>query len=478
MYVGPFQISLDTLLGVAPMLGHCLEDRSDIRDQQDWSLVQWLQAHTAVRLRDVSQHHLFIVAPLDVLVTQNDQGKQFHIIEINGVGIGGLTCLTGQAVSAVLDNLRQFAEEVLSPDALVLVASSGKEQDDNPRLNKLIHEKVLYAEALKRGFDYAGRPARVLTLTQLLQDHTPLHNGQPTIVLGYTKEFLAHLQTDDAGRLRLFGRLVNAALNDRFCLNVLHEFGPRVDLNEFLPLNRCFLAGADKGVAYELLNDFLARSPRRCMPGRIQSVRVHNRPQLIATVLDWVRRGRKTVMKPQGTGLGHGIEFFLSRTEPAESIAARIDASLAQVAQQYGLKGGAFPYTICEFLDGCTLEDRDHPLHGHKYELRIVVYRDGMHLRAFPSIVKIASAAYDPDHPTPLSLINNITTSAQATHRPGLEFMLPLANRETLELLGLSLEELLELCEAATSFVRDMLDRVQDEPALFGLPAVAKTAAR
>jgi hypothetical protein len=477
MYVSPFQISLDTLIGIAPMLGHGLEDRGDIRDQQDWSLVQWLQAHTAVRLRDASQKHLFCVAPLDVLVTRSPEGKQFHIIELNGTGIGGLTCLTGQAVSAVLDNLRQFAEEQLAPDALVLVASSGKENDEDPRLNKLLHEKILYIEALKRGFDYAGRPARVLTMAQLLQDSAPLQNGQATIVLGYMKDFLAHLHKDEAGRLQLFGRQVHAALNDRFCLNVLHELGPDLDLEEFWPLNRSFLAGADKGVAYDLLNDFLARSPRRCLPGHIQSVRAADRAELMATVLAWVHSGRKTVIKPQGTGLGHGIEFFLAADESEESIVRRIDASLQLIEEQYHLKGGAFPYTICEFFDTCTIEE-DHPLQGHKYELRIVVYRDDMHLKAFPAVVKVASAAYDPEHPQRLSLINNVTTSAQATQRSGVEFLMPLANRATLELLGLSLEELLELCEAATSFMRDMLDRVQDEPALFGLPAAAQPASR
>jgi hypothetical protein len=476
MYVSPFQISLETLIGAAPLLGHGLEDRGDIRERQDAGLIQWLQARSSVRLRDASQQNLFCVAPLDVLVTNTPEGKQFHVIEINGTGIGGLTNLTGQAVSAVLDDLRQFAEELTIPDALVLVACSGKEADDHPRLNRLMHEKILYAEALKRGFDYSGRPARVLTMTQLMQDPAALASSQPTIVLGYMKEFLAHLEKDDAGKLFLFGRQVNAALNDRFCLNVLHEFDHQVDLDEFTPLNRCFLAGADKGVAYKLLNDFLARMPRRCLLERIRSVRVHDRAELIAAVLRWMRAGRKTVIKPQGTGLGDGIEFFLSPTEDEASIVNRIDASLQLTEEQYRLKGGAFPYTVCEFIDACAIEEEGHPLQGHKYELRIVVYRDGMYLKAFPSVIKIASETYDADEPSHLSLINNITTSAQATHKAGVEFMQPLANRETLELLDISLEELLELCEAATSFLRDVLDRVQDEPALFGLPVSAPAA--
>src|SRR5262245_32244309 len=105
MYVNPFHVSLETLIGAAPLLGHKLEDRSGIRDAQDAALIQKLQAVSSVRLRDASQQDLFCVAPLDVLVTGGYGRKQFHLIEINGTGIGGLTNLPGSAVSGVLDGL-------------------------------------------------------------------------------------------------------------------------------------------------------------------------------------------------------------------------------------------------------------------------------------------------------------------------------------------------------------------------------------
>ena len=55
----------------------------------------------------------------------------------------------------------------------------------------------------------------------------------------------------------------------------------------------------------------------------------------------------------------------------------------------------------------------------------------------------------------------------------GVEFMLPLANRDTLDLLGLAQSELEELCVAATGFMRHVLDQVQDEPETLGLPGPA-----
>jgi hypothetical protein len=473
MYVNPFQISLETLIGAAPLLGHRLEDRSGVRDAQDGGIVRKVQAVSSVRLRDPSQHDLFCVAPLDVLVTESNGRKQFHIIEINGTGIGGLTNLPGAAVSGVLDGLCGWAQRLPAPDALVLVASSGKEADAAPRLNKLLHEKILYAEALKRGFDFTGRPADVLTTTQLAQDPAALGHSRPAIVLGYMKEFLEHLTVDAAGTLHLFGRRVHAAVNDRFCLNVVQHFADRFDPASWQTMNRCYLAGADKGAAYALLNDYLRCRPQPSMPTEVPFARAATRQELIATVLDWLRAGRRPVIKPRGTGLGHGIEFFLSPTESPASIVARIDRSLRETEVQYRLPGGALPYTVCEYLDTSTIARPGHSLCGHKFELRVVVYHDGGWLKAFPSIAKVASEAYDPARPSHLSLINNITTSAQAKQSAGVEFMLPLANRATLELLGLTQAEIEELCSAATGFMRFVLDRVQDEA---GYPSAVSRA--
>lgn len=471
MYVNPLQISLETLIGVAPMLGHNLEERTSIRQAQDLRLVHQLQARTSTRLRDAGQKALFCVAPLDILVANDAGRKQFHLIEINGTGIGGLTNISGHAVSAILDDLSETAQHLEGPAPLVLVASSGKENDQAPRLNKLVHEKVLYVEALKRGFEYSGRPAAILTMPRVLEKPEAIHTGKPTIVLGYIKDFLDHLTLETDGRLSLMGRGVAAAINDRFCLNAVQKFSGRVDLERFWTLNRCFVAGADKGVAYDLLNDYLERQRFACVAPRVHFARAATRAELIASVLDWLRQGRKAVIKPQGTGLGHGIEFFLSPDEPVEEVVASIDRSLKLTEEYYHAPGGALPYTVCEYIDTCTIGRQGHPLFGHKYELRVVVYRDGMWLKAFPSITKVSSQAYDRDRPSHLSLINNITTSAEATKAQGVEFMLPLSNRATLDLLEITPEQLHEVCRFATGFLRHVLDQVQDRPERLGLPS-------
>ena len=47
---------------------------------------------------------------------------------------------------------------------------------------------------------------------------------------------------------------------------------------------------------------------------------------------------------------------------------------------------------VCEFLDTATVcpeAGKKHKMVGHKFEIRIVVYRDGNELKAFPSIAKV-----------------------------------------------------------------------------------------
>lgn len=466
------QISMETLISMSPILGHRLENRSSIRDAQNLELLQRLQDLTSTPLGNAEQQQLFVVAPLDLMVSEQQGQKQFHLLELNGTGIGGLTNMSYCAVNQILEGLGQMAtqqaDQYASP--LVLIASSGKESEQNPRLNKLIYEKMLYAEAFKQGFARHGRQTNLCTMTGLLQDPSFMADANPTVVVGYMKEFLQELNVSADGRLMLYGRPVTGVVNDRFVMNMVHHFQGMVDLSQLTTMNRCHLAGADKGVAYGLLNDYLQEQPAAFFPKNVLHQIVSDRQSLIQSILDWRDRGIRTVIKPQGTGLGHGIEFFLNDVTEAEVI-RKVDRSIQLTEEYYQMQGGAFPYTLCEFVDGCTLPEPQHPLFGHKYELRVVVYRNGMLLKAFPSIIKVSCDPVGPDQSEPTGLINNITASCMKTEAKGTDFMFPLTNYQTLRIFGLQEEHLFAVCRTATGYVRFVLDQLQTDPARFGLPA-------
>lgn len=463
-------VSLETILAASPLLGHELEDRSSIRLSQDRDLYELLIEQTAHPLRSRSQRNLFCVAPLDILVSEADGRKRFHLLELNGTGIGGISNMPDAIVQCVMDSLSECSGMYNNPDGLVLLAVSGKESAENPRLNRLMHEKLLFVEAMREGLTGRFGSCDVASVSQLAAQVDEPRMARPTVVIGYMKDLMEALKIDEHGRLWMHGRPVMGAVNDRFCRNVMQRFDEQVDLNLLKTFNRCFAAGSDKGIAYGLLDEYVHEHPHPSLPDDVLFAHAGSRDQLIDTVLDWLRLGRQVVIKPHGTGLGHGIEFFFSREEPFDDVIDRIDRSLNQTEEYYGVRGGALPYTVCEYVDACTLSEPGHPLDGHKYELRVAVYRDGDVLRAMPSIAKVARERVEADGFVRRALINNITASGDTGKVCGTDYMLPLCNWRTLELLDLTEDHLHDLCEFATGYVSHVLNSLEDAPHRCGLP--------
>jgi hypothetical protein len=466
----PLQITMDTVIAASPLLGQELEDRRPVATAQEEGLAARFASVSSTPLAGPSQRDLFCVAPLDLLVSEQTGQKQFHLLELNGTGIGGLTNLTDRAVCEVLTSLADICTAFDDPDGVVLLAVSGKESESSPRMNRLMHEKLLFVEAMRQGLSRRFGGSKATNLAQLRR-----RGGAgcrvPAVALGYIKDLLDDLTVDYDGTAWLHGRRVIGAVNDRFCRNMLTRFDERVDLEQMRTLNRCFAAGSDKGVAYSLMNEYVQASPRPWLPDEIRYAHADCRLSLIETVLDWLALGRQVVIKPHGTGLGHGIEFFLDPDQSLEHVVGQIDRSLALTEEYYGMPGGAFPYTVCEYVDSCRVRAAGHPLDRHRYELRVVVYRHEMTLRAFPSIAKVARERDDFGGRVRRALINNITASGDTSKVNGVEYMLPLCNKRTLDLLDLSIEEIETLCAAATGYVRHVLDQVEAQPARFGLPA-------
>ena len=470
MHWNPLQVSPETTIAGSPMMGHELEDRRSIREAQQAHLINRLSLTTGTAMRGASQRDLFCVAPLDLLVSEHNGRKQFHLLELNGTGIGGLTNLPERVMCDVLESLAESCRVFDDPQGVVLLAVSGKESNDRPRLNRLMHEKLLFVEALRMGLARQFGACDASNLWSLRHAAEQMLVQRPTVALGYIKDFMHDLNVDQDGILWLHGRRVMGAVNDRFCRNVMQQFNDQVDLRRWQTMNRCFAAGSDKGIAYELMNQFVKTHPHKHLPAQVPFAHAHCRASLIETVLEWLYIGRQVVIKPHGTGLGHGIEFFLDPEESIDRIVQRIDDSLAQTEEFYDLPGGALPYTVCEFVDAAR-QAPGHELNGHKYELRVVVYRQGGTLRAFPSIAKIARERDDAKGTVRRALINNITASGDTMKVCGTDYMLPLCNERTLDMLGLETHEMESLCGALTGYVRHILDRVEDAPESMGLPS-------
>jgi hypothetical protein len=291
-------LSLQTVVGTSELLGHALEDRQEIASKQDLQLACSLRDASAVPLRDSSQRPAFVIAPLDVLVTHEGADgltNKFHIIEINGTGFAGITNMPADIIQAMMTSLKELPNQVQHiSDPIILVASSG--QESQPPVSRTMHEKVLYIEALKKGFEAQGRSCHVTNMRKLEKKPECMPQSGPTVVLGYMKQFRSYLSIDSEGHLMLLGRQVHAAINDRFVLNIMHQFHHQVNLHEFMGYNQCFAAGADKGVAYELYNQFFrdrAEGQYKCMAESIRYERAFSEEGLVASVESWLSTKRR-----------------------------------------------------------------------------------------------------------------------------------------------------------------------------------------
>ena len=89
---------------------------------------------------------------------------------------------------------------------------------------------------------------------------------------------------------------------------------------------------------------------------------------------------RHAAVKPPGTAKPDGeiVDLVFRRVrelvkdskEPRDEIVARIDQSIRVTEVYYSLVGGAFPYTVCGFLDTCTIDRPGHDLHPLDYRMK------------------------------------------------------------------------------------------------------------
>lgn len=460
-------ISLSTLIETSSLLGQHLDDRSSIRDAHEVELVDRLQAETSRVLSSTEQEPYYFFGSLDFLMTGEGDNAKFQAIEFNGTGMAGVSNILTRDFNAILHELSRVPAFLTDEIPIILVPFSGSRALKSPGSSSLVYEKILYAQAIKQGLEKRHGSASIISLENIIEKEQ-YRFDKPCVVLGYLKDLRENIIYKN-GRVCLLGHPISAAMHDAFCDNTKEQFLIDDLFQQFLPINRSFSASSDKGITYQWINDYLQHEALenrkyRYIKDKIQFCHAENRDELITHINQQLLQGHKVVIKPHASGLGRGIEFFVNSDTP-QRVSEKVDASIIATQRFYGVEH-KFPYTVCEFMDTNVISIPNHPLQGHKFELRIMVYRSQNKLIAFPSIVKIATKPYNADHAERLMLLNNIAASKQDT----LKFMFPLSNLETLNTIGVSEAQLAELCHFSTHLVGFILDKMS-EPSTCALNA-------
>ena len=450
-------ISLSTLIESSDLLGFQFDDRSKIRFAQNKYLIKSLQESTTKKLSNPNYSKYFTFGCMDFLVYNDEDKKKFYFIELNGTGMAGIANLPDFYFNQILNSIAQNIEFIQDDESpLILVPFSGTDNFKTSGSIKLVYERILYAHAIKEALKEEYGKSTITTL-QKIQTNSGFKSDIPTVVLGYAKDIYEHIYSKNE-RLYMFNRAIAASLHDQFCCDLIENFKDKMDPDLFLPVNGINELAADKGASYDIYNDILHKRNYEYVDKKVFFKFAYNKEELYKEVLENVSSGNKIVIKPHSSGLGRGVEFFITQ-EPESAIIAKIDESLKCAEQFYSPSGNVYPYTISNYVDGAVIDKNDHPHKGHKFEIRIVVYRDNNELKAFPSLIKIASEKFDLSNINRYMLLNNVAASTGLKKAVSTSFSLPAANYKTLKLLGLNKSHLEELCLFSNNYIHEAVKK-------------------
>ncbi|MBK8189754.1 MAG: hypothetical protein IPK79_04825 [Vampirovibrionales bacterium] len=454
-------ISLSTLIEVSPLLGGRLENREAVRKRQNLELIHSIIDKTSIKLESKYAKR-FHFGSMDFLIQKKNGAISFSPIEMNGTGMAGISNNPTFVIETLLSEMKNITKNLNSNEpALFLAPFSGTQELKTSGTTQLLHERILFAQALKEGFKEKYGEAQIIPLQNLTKEGK-FTNEKPTIVLGFLKDFIPYLRFEE-GSLKLLNRTVNGSIHDQFCDILYHKFIKNWDKKLPNFINHIFPITTDKAAALDIFNQLLSSQsfPHLGVSSFTESCKDRN--DLIKSVLKARQENRSVVIKPHASGLGRGIDFFIS-PESEQSIIQKIDLSIESCQRYYGVGEHVFPYAVCEFIDSPVIDFPGSIFHGHKYELRFFAFRDGDRIHAIPSIVKISSMRYDSEKIDRLMLMNNVAITKKITNKTGLDYILPLSNYETLDLLALSSEHLYEICGFLTRYIDYALRKIEPLP--------------
>lgn len=138
--------------GVAEMVkGIELESNFDMQAGQDSALAKRFADASAIPLPKNIKPGEFIVAPLDIMPYRTPGSTQLQatLLELNGTGYGNITTMEPNMLKSVMHSFGNI-ESILKedPNAVFVIASSGREDPPKFGASKKIHEKLMIGSAM------------------------------------------------------------------------------------------------------------------------------------------------------------------------------------------------------------------------------------------------------------------------------------------------------------------------------------------
>lgn len=444
-------ISFTTLAEVSSVLGVKFEDRSSIRENQNLELLEEIQKSTTITLEPPFDESHYCLGCLDFLVYEKDSEKKFNFLEFNGTSIGGSSSIPLDYLDLILSETAQRLSSVTDKVPIILIPFFTNRNSCGGVTSKIFHERILFAEYFKTAAQSIFGDAKIAALPDIIAKQE-FKTDIPTVIIGHIHDFMKCFTVIDK-RLCFFDYPVSLSIQDNVCSKLYKHYECCINKDSFLSLNDIFSFSAHKATAYDWHNRFLdSQESLYDFLEPISFETANSFEELQQKVSKAVQSGEKVVIKPHASGIGRGVEFFINN-ESEEEIFKMVHNSVNASELYQGFLSWVFPYTITPFINAKTIKKPGHPMDKSKFEVRIMVYRDQNTLKAFPSIVKVSSHKYDELIPNRLALLNNVSISSALNIGIVNDYVLPLCNDETLDIIDLTREDIHKLCDFSTKFI-------------------------
>jgi hypothetical protein len=443
-------LNLSSLIEVSPLLGFPFGRNDEIRSKQNISLALDIQKNTSVKILDNLRKN-FYFGTLDFISYKTQNKRKFKLLEFSGTGSGGTSAISLFAFNTILHQLTGISDYIYESKPLILLAYTDSQSLNSSLPRKFIYERFFFAQAIKTSLQNKYRSASIATLPEIVNSNQ-LNYHSPLIIIGFMKDFMKHIKYEKDG-LKFKGHKITAILNDSLCNAIFNHYDIIDSHNNVYLLNEIFRLSGNKGQVYKLNNELIKNNSDFILSSKTDFTYCYDQNELIQKTYELCKSGKQIVIKPLGGAVGMGIDFFLSQLTKKE-ISIRVQKSIKEIKGFLGPHSKIFPYTISEYIDYDKIDNIHHPLNGYKYELRIVVYIDGNVIKAFPSLVRVAGEVYNPNNFSKHMLFSYASLADSKITVPKQNFMLPLSNFDTLNLIDLSPEELEKLCLYSTHFIQ------------------------
>lgn len=427
------------LIKLGESLGLNLISFADLRQSQDDSFIDGVRSEALKKLTDkkvnvITHQDAFYVGSIDFMVSNNNNGNKFFLLETNGGSHRGLSILTIKQQEMLYQGYYQAIEKAIqkrkegTEKVLILI---GLPVDD-----RLIHEKVILIEYLRKRMKKEGFTLKIFNIS----NYDPNYKAELIFLVADYNQ-ISSLISYSNNWVRLKEEKIHVLIGD----GIARRFNDKNFNNDVIKnyreiktiiVNPVFKITDDKSLTYlasffsqDVLSEFNLK--------HLIFTKCFSEKEMLQKLLYLIKNEQRSfVIKPSGGSGGAGV-LIISQNQKKEDIRRIIKTSQKEFYNKFGPQRNPFPYTIQELADFCLINWRGGK---HTYDIRIYVANTSGIIQPIGGLARISRDSYINGGKKQEFVVNLSGFNGQIEVTRGLGF-----SKSNAAMLGLQREDFIDL---------------------------------